>query len=321
MPRLLRAVATLFLLLLVLVLAAVAAGLSRRPAGARTGGAASAASAASIAWDGPETCYPPRLVAECLRAVGAGRTGYGPAGPGLRAELAAAAEKLSAAHGVRVTAGQLEAIRNLEVGAAAGRAAARAAALAPALAREHAAGDGVLAIAARHRLPPLAVLRQLLAAGGLSKAQARAALADPARLPPRLAAEAPAVLEADLGSRLNADRIKAESQAYEERVGAHLRRLGLRFQTEDDLRAAGSPLTPDFALEGPVTIAGQPVYWVDAKNYPAIDSPLVAASLEKQARKYTAHYGPGAFVFSGGVMCGSRAARLGALALDGSHLA
>ncbi len=143
-----------------------------------------------------------------------------------------------------------------------------------------------------------------------------------------VAREAPAVFEADLGSRLNADRIRAKSAAYEDAVGAHLRARGLGFKTENDLRAEHAArrdttplMTPDFLFTQPVTIDGRRVAWLDAKDFMAYDGKLVAKSLARQAAKYTARFGPGAFVFSGGLMCDSKTARLGALVLDGSHIA
>ena len=154
-------------------------------------------------------------------------------------------------------------------------------------------------------------------------------IADPTQLPARLAREAQAIFEADLGSRLNADKIRARSQAYEDALGAHLRRLGLEFQTEDDLRRAHeasdgqSPLlTPDFLLSAPVRIDGKTVHWIDAKDYPMYGSRLVARSLASQAAKYTGAFGPGAMVFSGGLMCDVRvsAGLASPLLLDGSHV-
>jgi hypothetical protein len=172
------------------------------------------------------------------------------------------------------------------------------------------AGEPVVAIAERLRVPPVAALRQILLELGHSAAAVRAMIADSAQMPPRLAREAPAVFEADLGSRLNAIRARARSQAYEDALGRHLRRLGLRFQTEDDLRRAhrtsGPLLTPDYLLDEPVLIDGSPVHWIDAKDYPMYGSRLVARSLASQAAKYTAAFGPGAMVFSGGVMCDAR---------------
>ena len=47
------------------------------------------------------------------------------------------------------------------------------------------------------------------------------------------------------------------------------------------------------------------VRWIDAKNYVYYGSALTARSLARQAARYTAAFGPGAMVFSGGRACGS----------------
>jgi hypothetical protein len=122
----------------------------------------------------------------------------------------------------------------------------------------------------------------------------------------------PAAAAADLGSRVNADRIRAGADAFEEEVGRRLRAGGARAVTEAAARAAaaaeGAPppaLTPDFLLARPVRINGRPVGWVDAKNYMLTDSRLTLPGLRKQAEKYVAALGPGAFVFAGGAVAGS----------------
>jgi hypothetical protein len=314
------ALVAVVLIILVLLLAV----LMRRP-GVRAVRQGGGEAATAVTWDGPTTCYPARMVAESLRLVRA-IPGFGPVSPAQHAELAAAATRLSQKYGVQLRASQLASMRNLEIAQIAQRSGTRALRLGEEIAAAVRAGEPILAIADRHKLPPLTVLRQALSEEGYGPAQIRDVLANPERLPARLAAEAPAIFEADLGSRLNAARIKEKSQAYEDAVGAHLHALGLSFQTEEDLRreqvaATGAPvITPDFLFTRPVAINGHPIVWLDAKDYPAIDSGLVRASLAKQAAKYTARFGPGAFVYSGGVMCDSKTARLGPLLLDGSHI-
>jgi hypothetical protein len=271
------------------------------------------------------------MVAEILRVVRAA-PGFGPASSSQRADLAAAAARLSAKYKVPVHADHLLAIRNMEIAVAARWSGGLAKRHGKALLAQSRAGEPILALAARYKLPPTTVLRQILSGEGFGDARIREMLAAPETLPPRLAKEAQAVFEADLGSRLNADRIRAKSQAYEDGVGAYLRERGLQFKTEENLRheheaAPGPPLlTPDFLFTRPVTVQGRGfaprrVVWLDAKDYAAIDSKLVMESLAKQAAKYTARFGPGAFVFSGGLMCGSKTEKLGPLLLDGSHIA
>ena len=321
-------VAVILVILLVLAAAVVAAAAAHsRARGAR---AALGGGNAVARWDGPATCYPKAMVAECMRLVHGSAGGrFGPAGPREAMNLAAEARRLSRKYGVPLGGGALLAMRDMEVALTAQAGGARARAHGAAMLAASRGGEPVVAIAERFRTPPMAALRQILLELGHSATAVQKMVADPeALMPTRLAREAEAIAEADLGSRLNAGRIRARSQAYEDALGAHLRRrLGLRFRTESDLRLAPDPraplLTPDFLLSEPVLIAGQEVHWVDAKDYPMYGSRLVARSLAQQAAKYTAAFGPGAMVFSGGVMCGAAAKSnlaVPLLLLDGSHV-
>jgi hypothetical protein len=303
------------LAVVLLVLFVTAAFLLGRPRdGGKTGG-----SSASLHWP-TSACLPREAVAACLRAARA-VPGFGPVTDGERWALAEEAKRISAAHRVTVRADQLIAIRTMEASLAARTSGVRAQRAGEEIAAAVRQGESILAIAERLRLPPVAVLRQALLEEGHTADAVRRMLADPTSMPAGLAAQAPAVFAADLGSRPNADRIRAESQAYEDALTAHLRALGLKLRTEEDLRSAGSGPTPDALLDEPVRIEGRLVHWFDAKNYPMYGSRLVAKGNAKQARKYAEAFGPGAFVFSGGVMCGAQAGKNeDALFLDGSHV-
>lgn len=283
-------------------------------------------------------CLTRKAVDDCQRAVArvrgrarAAQGGFGPAPPEERAELAAAARRLAAEHGPLVTEPLLLALRDLAVNLEIQRSGVKALRHGDEIRARHGRGESVCAIAARLRLPPMATLRQLLAEGGRSPSEIRALLARPEGLPAALREELPRIQAADLGSAAQGARTKARSEAFEASVGDYLRARGVGFATEEDLRArraaaegtgaAGAALTPDFLLDSPTTIAGRPVAWLDAKNYPAVDSPLTAKSIARQVARYTAAFGPGALVFNGGVMCGSDlAARGEVLVLDGSAL-
>ena len=324
------------MIVLVIVLALVLQASARaEPVGppqepGTVGGAGPKAGPVSIRWDGPSKCYPRELIAECVQYVHK-MPGFGPVTGKERAALAIKAAQLGQKYRVAVRPDQLVAIRRMEVGLAARRSGVLALRHGEAIAAASRAGRPVLSIAAQYRLPPVTVLRQILLEEGYSSQEVRDAIAAPDTLPPQLAAEAPAIFEADIGSRLNAERIRAEAQEYEDAVGDHLRALGLDFETENDLRARAPPppelppLTPDFLFRSPVIIDGRPVYWLDAKAYPLYGSKLVAASLAKQAKKYLARFGPGAMVFGGGLMCGAQVSsdpgeKSRLLLLDGSHI-
>jgi hypothetical protein len=185
----------------------------------------------------------------------------------------------------------------------------------------HRAGKSVIEIAQQRRLPPVAVLRQILIETGHNAADVRRMLQTPSTLPAPLSTQADKIFEADLGSRVNAERIQAAATAYEDALGARLHALGVEFTTERDARNSPqqpNALTPDFLLTQPVIINGRVVYWIDAKNYPMYGGRLVAKGLIRQAQKYTEAFGPGAFVFSGGILCGASVPPALPLLLDGS---
>lgn len=318
------------------VLLALVCALGRRRS-ARLGGGAAADDV--VDWGGAGACVPPAAASEAVQAVRETIRGFGPATPEELEELDGLAAALSKKHGVDLRGDQLAAVRTMEVATAARHSGLRAHRLGAKIAKAHRRGEGVLSIAARLKIAPLAVLRQILVEGGASEAQAREMVADPSLLPPGLASDAAAAAEADLGSRVNGDRTKARSQAYEDAVGRHLQALGVEFRTENDLRddyerarARGeSPpplMTPDFVFPRPVRIRAadgsvRSVSWLDAKNYPLYRSKLVAGSLARQAEKYMRRFGPGAMVFSGGLFCGVGVAPgsgQSPLLLDGSHI-
>jgi len=188
-----------------------------------------------------------------------------------------------------------------------------------------AAADGVASTTASKTITMVRRVASGAASSGASSGASKEELA-------RLKMEAPDAFEADYGSRIHNMRTQAAASRYEGVVGKFLRsaldRAGLQHvavKTEADIRATGDTLlTPDFLFSEPVAIRVADLHghaslhsyarvnWLDAKNYLAVDDPLTFASLKKQAAKYTAAFGPGAFVFNQ-VMCGSKTAQFAPL--------
>ena len=290
---------------------------------------------AQISWDCPNKCYPKEMIASCekfIRNLVRESRSFGPVTAKEKEALTAEAERLRSKYGIEISTEQLVAVRNMEIALEAKKSGARALQLGPDMLAASNKGDSVIAIARRYRLPPMTVLKQILMELGFTYEEARElATRDPENMPSNLAREARAIAEADLGSRLNAVAIRDKSRAYEEAVKLHLQKLGLKFKTEEDLRTRKqtSPvLTPDFLLDEPVTIDGKVVHWIDAKDYPMFESKLVMRNLAIQNAKYNKAFGPGAMVFSGGLMCDARiydasvyGNALPPLLLDGSHIA
>jgi hypothetical protein len=332
-------IAVAVILLVILVAAALVLRLSapRQEASERVKGGAASPRAVrdgegmrAVDWpSAAPPCYPAAALGEILRTVRA-LPGFGPATSEQERLLESAAARISAKYGVALTPAQLISIRNMEVALEAQRAGVRALKHGKKIAEDIKNGETVLAVSSKYNLPPLTVLKQALLERGFGEASVKAMVANPITLPHPLAGEAAAIFEADLSSQLHAERTKARAQAYENAVGEFLRAAGARFETENELRAEqiarlGAPrLTPDFLFREPVRIHGRPVYWLDAKNYPMYGGKITAKSIARQAVKYTEAFGPGAMVFSGGLVCNAsvlpKKSRENPLLLDGSFI-
>ena len=94
---------------------------------------------------------------------------------------------------------------------------------------------------------------------------------------------------------------------FEMRVAEYLKEQGVQFMPEKQLKDNKYSLTPDFVLLGHVKINGTPVSWIDCKTFYGTsmlaetkNSLLPVTKLGKQAARYNAAFGNGAFVF----LCG-----------------
>lgn len=97
-------------------------------------------------------------------------------------------------------------------------------------------------------------------------------------------------------------QINKEAYAFEVVVENKLKQItDIPFKNEQQLRAEGSQLTPDFLFskDKPFIYEDKEVYWIDAKNYPCYDSKMTHFKLIAQSNKYTERFGQGMFVFNG----------------------
>lgn len=275
----------------------------------------------ALAW--PDfTPHPPTVVKKCIAAVrgpgGITSRGFGPAGPDETARLAAAAGALTGQGLCPPDLAALLKLRTLELSHSARTGGVRAQRFGDRIRAAWRGGEPITEVALRFRVPPLAALKQALVEEGHSEGEVKRLLALPDG---ELAAHVAAASDADLGSRLHCMRAQADAAEFEAVLGRWLTARGVAFRTEAESRAAGpGALTPDILLSAPVTIRGRRVYWLDAKNYPGFDSPLTLKGLKRQAAKYIAAFGPGAFVFNGGVAAGSALEGPELLLLDGTQL-
>lgn len=108
----------------------------------------------------------------------------------------------------------------------------------------------------------------------------------------------------------------ANALEYEKIVAKKLHKLGIEFRTQDELTAdqvkkyGRAVITPDFLLDSPTNFivtneshsTSAKINWIDAKNYIYLGLPFSRSRLRKQAEKYVAEFGPGAFLFHYGFL-------------------
>jgi len=234
------------------------------------------------------------------------------------------AKRLEGAYGVPVSADSLVSLHTMETSFEAKKCNKRLIAARREISAAYRAGSSVLSISTRLRLPPIAVLRQILAAEGYEAKVVNTMIEDPLLMPARLASEAQEIVDSDAGSRHYCMHVAARAQEYENSLVSYLRNTGAAFRTEDEIKFwtpknDPAPLTPDVLFDTPILVNGHLVHWMDAKAYPWYGSPLVAGKIAKQANKYIEAFGMGAFVFKGGVGLGTYVASP-VLLLDGSHI-
>ncbi|MCO5579006.1 hypothetical protein L7F22_032857 [Adiantum nelumboides] len=83
---------------------------------------------------------------------------------------------------------------------------------------------------------------------------------------------------------------------YEAHLYNRLRELGIPFQTENDLRAAGFSKTPDVKLEVPIAVKGRVVNWIDSKASFG-DEFNHKNQAELQFQRYVNRFGPGMVIY------------------------
>lgn len=121
--------------------------------------------------------------------------------------------------------------------------------------------------------------------------------------------------------------IGKRAMEYENNVADFLRKNGIKFETEMELKERGLQLTPDFLFDEPVVINvdgyQHKINWIDAKNYQLTNTSFIISSLTKQSKKYYDAFGKGAFIFHYGIettIGNKEAFKHKILMLDGSDI-
>lgn len=287
-----------------------------------------------IQWDDSIKCYPPEMITNCqkfIQGMISDSNSFGPVNIDDRRKLNEYATQLNHIYKVNISVDHLIIWRTMELALLSNKVTKKQTSD---ILESDMRGELVVNISKRLGVSPVMVLRQILMspryASSILNANANWMIANPSKMPPPLYTQSSDIFEADLSSSINAGHILEQSRKFEIALGNHLTKLGIEFQTENEIREEyyknpnqdKALITPDFLLTNPVNINGHLVYWIDAKNYPMYGSRLVERKLTEQAIKYTKAFGPGAMIFSGGIMCNAKLKNMdiSPLILSGSNI-
>lgn len=165
--------------------------------------------------------------------------------------------------------------------------------------------DGLRMVAARHDLPPWRLLCWM-------HPEVKYYVSD------ELKDEYTWALENDVDSPLKYAEMQRAASEFEHTVAQWLDAVNVTYRTQEQLvdeqtAAHGRAVaTPDFLFDKPLKIAVtqhghrriHTIHWIDCKNYMLFDASFIVTSSRRQAEKYRAMFGEGAFVYRWGFTTG-----------------
>jgi hypothetical protein len=103
---------------------------------------------------------------------------------------------------------------------------------------------------------------------------------------------------------VNQDTIQEHAMNFEKQLGEILIKNKVKYKTQEDLtqeqiKSHGKAFcTPDFLIESELTINGNQIKWIDAKNFYGSNTNFVKSKINEQTKKYIKNYGNGSIVFN-----------------------
>lgn len=175
-------------------------------------------------------------------------------------------------------------------------------------------GRDVLSLAREFNLPPMGLFRAIVAARLIETVSIASKDALKRRIKTILQSPEETLSERDcrelrlceahdiITGVMYQQAMRVHAQEFENQICDIVRRTGAVFISEEEQKAGGiihGEATPDLLFESPITINGQEVFWIDAKDYFGTSLPGVQTkSMLKQVERYRTSFGPGALVFS-----------------------
>lgn len=163
------------------------------------------------------------------------------------------------------------------------------------IAAAYSAGGDILDLAARFDFPPVNLLRGILIPkyGSTVIYSIFAERESPVALDSRDRKQYARAKSADADSLIAQKQSSVTADANEAAFVDYIRGLGIKLKTQADLVIEGSKLTPDVLFVDHVEINGEPVRWIDYKDYAGTPVSFLRQSNAKQAAKYQKAFGPG----------------------------
>ena len=103
---------------------------------------------------------------------------------------------------------------------------------------------------------------------------------------------------------VNQDTIQEHAMNFEKQLEEILIKNKIKYKTQEDLtqeqiKSHGKAFcTPDFLIESELTINGNQIKWIDAKNFYGSNTNFVKSKINEQTKKYIKNYGNGSIVFN-----------------------
>jgi hypothetical protein len=103
---------------------------------------------------------------------------------------------------------------------------------------------------------------------------------------------------------INQDEVQTKATEFEKEIEEFLKKSGIKYKTQNDLAKEQIKIhgiaisTPDFLIESELTIDGQIIKWIDAKNFYGSNVSFVKGKITDQTKKYIKNYGKGSIIFN-----------------------
>lgn len=160
--------------------------------------------------------------------------------------------------------------------------------------KQYSAGVDILELSNIYDYPPILLMRRILEYQGMAQSAIKQLLANPAANEQLARA-----IANDSESTATNNLCASIALELELKFVSYFRDLGIALETENDIRAKGSPgSTPDIHFLEPVMINGTRISWIDFKNYYGAEWSFLTHHNKLQVSKTTAKYGKGAICYN-----------------------